>query len=172
MSRAPIGQRPSGGDIVSCWFPDEAEPIQPGRKLRPCIVVTMESDINGEFARVAYGSGQGTPDKNTGRNLGAHYVSVEPQGLLAIQTTFNMAKVVRLPFTNQWFAPWPNAPTILLCKLRDADLEAARIARDAGEPLATARSQSKPQAEPIVTRRPARHSVHVPPRAATPNPRR
>lgn len=167
MTSAPKGPLPSGGDVVTCWFPYDEKPDERGGKLRPALVVTAESDINGQFLRVAYPTGQGTPDKNTA-NLPVHCFSVDPQGRLTVQTTFDFSRVIRLPFTDKWFEPWRGEPTILLCKLQPAQLAGARSARQAGEAVTSARlaakaPSSKAAAPPVtVTMKQPKRIVQVP----------
>lgn len=154
MTGAPKGPLPAGGDVVSCWFPYDEKPDERGGKLRPALVVTAESDINGQFLRVAYPTGQRTPDKNAA-SLPAHCFAVDPKGRLTQQTAFDFSRVLRLPFTDEWFEPWSGAPTILLCKLGPDQLAGARVARQAGEAITAARlaakaASSKAAANPVV----------------------
>lgn len=167
MTGAPKGKLPEGGDVVSCWFPYDEKPDERGGKLRPALVVTAESDINGQFLRVAYPTGQRTPDKNAAP-LPPHCFTVDPRGGLTQQTVFDFSRVLRLPFTDKWFEPWSGVPTILLCKLTPDQLPSARSARLAGEAttaarLATKAANTKAAAAPVtVTIKQPKRIVQVP----------
>ena len=159
-------QPTQAGDIVTCFFPHAENVERPGPKLRPALVVKVEGELVGEFLNVAYGTGQDTPDKNTSRTAGAHYFHMDPApsgNALKVQTTFNMAKVVRLPFTAEWFAPWPSRNTILVCRVPEARLPEAKAAFDAGCQITASRTGSPPVVTVSVKPRRRVVSLQTPP---------
>ena len=169
MSKVRRAQPTNAGDIVSCYFPYDEDSDKPGPDLRPALVVKVDLELGAEFLHVAYGTGQNTPDKNTSRSLGAHYFHMNPQlngGGLEVETSFNMAKVVRLPCDSRWFSPWRGRNTILVCRVPESKLADAKAALVAGEAIAAARQPSGGQV--AVTVRPKRRLVSLPPRAAPP----
>lgn len=139
MNSKPKGPEPKSGDVVTCYFPHVSDSldIQPGPDLRPAFVVKVEDELDrGIFLTVAYGSGQHTPDKNGRRTASDVYFHMEPgsdcQGL-KVQTSFNMAKTVRVPFTSTWFDCWPGRITIGLCHVRKERLAEVKAAWEAGK---------------------------------------
>lgn len=101
-------EAPSLGDVVHCRFPDFLRDVLQSheRKTRPALVVGVQAYANGKVAvRVAYGTSQ----LGTSLIPGSVVLRAEDTKLgLAVDTRFDLRKVVHLPFDTEWFAANPE----------------------------------------------------------------
>ncbi len=101
---------PAAGDIVWCHFPDH---VHPRPKPRPGLILLTTLDSTGLlFVTVAYGTSQKTNRLYAGEFRIAkqeHPIAYEAAGL-SFDTKFNLAKVLELPFTSDYFSVPPHAP--------------------------------------------------------------
>jgi len=97
---------PEPGDIVDCRFPEDKVP-GPGPKERPALVTnvdTFEDDIGAlhVIVDVAYGTSQGTADPYPGEFV---VKARHPGSGLTKDTKFDLGKIFRMEFDDEWFAP-------------------------------------------------------------------
>lgn len=95
---------PAAGDIVWCVFP-ELPALVPGPKPRPALVVTVESRVDGDLVRVAYGTSQGLKQLKAGQFAitNANDPAAYALAGLAYDTKFDLNSVVDLPWSDLYF---------------------------------------------------------------------
>jgi hypothetical protein len=108
MTARPWAPRPKAGDIVQCRFPeDKLGP--PGPKDRPALVIEVEEenseDESASIVRVAYGTSQEVEKRHPGEFT---IRATDPTAGLDLDTKFDLANTVRVPFDTEWFAPSPH----------------------------------------------------------------
>lgn len=97
---------PEPGDIVDCRFPEDKVP-GPGPKERPALVTKVDTfkDDSGAthvVVDVAYGTSQGTANPYPGEFA---IEARHPGTGLTRDTKFDLGKIFRLNFDDEWFAP-------------------------------------------------------------------
>lgn len=124
---------PQRGDFSLCRFPHDEDPSQPGPYPRPILVLDVSAD-NTEVL-VCYGSGQA--HHKTQATLQSHEFAIFDESHLVgaglnEATVFNLLRVARLPYNEQWFyrAPSRTSPKVgsmKQCKSLRPNLFAAMI---------------------------------------------
>ena len=97
---------PEPGDIVDCRFPEDKVP-GPGPKERPALVTNVDTFAGDAGAThvivdVAYGTSQGTANPYPGEFV---VEARHPGTGLTRDTKFDLGKIFRLKFNDEWFAP-------------------------------------------------------------------
>jgi hypothetical protein len=102
---------PAAGIFLWCRFPELAQ-LKPGRKPRPALAITVFDDQAPLFrVLIAYGTSQ-----KTGRLFAGEFRTAPQDGEayalsgMSYPTKFNLARVVELPYTSDWFKVPPAAP--------------------------------------------------------------
>lgn len=99
---------PRVGDIVHCRFPDFLAAVleKHERKTRPALVTGVQEFANGKVSvNVAYGTSQIGAELRLGSIL---LPASDVKLGLAVDTRFDMRKMVSLPFDTEWFASNPE----------------------------------------------------------------
>lgn len=95
---------PAPGDIVWCLFP-EVPDIEPGPKLRPALVMSVERRDDGDLVSVVYGTSQHLTRLKTGEvaiTQAKHPAAYALAGL-AYDTKFDFKVIVDLPWSDRYF---------------------------------------------------------------------
>lgn len=101
------------GALVSCYFPEEESPFNPGPKARPALVykVLQRTSDKSIWVEVGYASTQGTTA--TGATLQPYEFEVDPinnvSSNLRKVTRFDAERRTTLPWTQEWFKGPGNA---------------------------------------------------------------
>lgn len=100
---------PDAGDIVWCLFP-ELPDSNPGPKLRPALVLSVERREDGDVVRVAYGTSQKLNRLRTGEVAitQSQFPAAYALAGLAYDTKFDFNAIVELPWTERYFKAPPK----------------------------------------------------------------
>lgn len=114
------GREPRPGDVVSCWFPHDEAPDQPGMKARPCLVLRTQRDAEKKlWIWVAYGTSQQHPAKIGDVDITATD-SLKAAGLHR-PTRFVLSRARKIPHLYAFFRA-NNRDSIFLGTLAPPDL--------------------------------------------------
>lgn len=110
---------PNPGEIVSCFFPRDEAPDEPGPYPPRCaLVIRSIRDADGtRWVMVSYGTGQDTPVKGGTLNAGELLADPATHPILNLreETKFKLYRSVPLPYNKTWFpaaSPNGNSPRI------------------------------------------------------------
>lgn len=99
------------GDIVWCYFPDGLTSTK-AQKPRPALILTVYNEPPADLGvLVAYGTSQKVTDLYAGE-FAISRADREAFGAagLSFDTKFNLARRLKLPFNDEYFAVPPGAP--------------------------------------------------------------
>lgn len=101
---APVGGRmPEFGNIVSCFFPEDDRPDQPGIKARPCLVLhCRRAQSSFWWITVAYGTTNSHDEIGPGEFTISTAESLKPAGL-HYPTKFMTTRFRTVPFNFAFF---------------------------------------------------------------------
>ncbi len=122
---------PRPGDVVWCHFPLREMPGKPGPKPRPAIVRTtfLDPRTSRSSVEVAFGT-----SKKPKRLYRGEFLIASPAGIRAagldLPTKFDLARTVRLPWAQEFFAVRPGQSRLVLGALHPCDVNALKRAAE------------------------------------------
>ena len=144
---------PKAGDIVQCRFPQD-KIRQPGPKERPALVIDVEEyelpDGSTEvFVTVAYGTSEDVDNCHPGE---LKIESSDPHAGLSFDTKFDIGNRVKLPFDDEWFAPWPNGRFGVHPKRGKLNIDDSNLKRRLSSAIAELKKAGRPKAVDMTPR--------------------